>query len=150
MANAGSKDKPIPLGLLITDEQTAAYAKKLLAENDYKPHPTANPVELCRWLKKHDFALVLLDCLTLVEFGANLYAKIKVACPRARIILFGNPAPLPSKSQREIFREGMEAGVYGCIRPPYKDWEVLSMVRHIIIKENLETVKRPRKRQNSA
>lgn len=85
----------------------------------------ADPDELVDALKDKSGGFVFVDSGAVCIYGARLYAKIKVACQRYRIILL---CDLP---HRDLIKEAVEFGVYGCILEPYAQWEVLSMVRPI-------------------
>jgi DNA-binding NtrC family response regulator len=137
-----SRSKNTPLLLMVSNGQTRNYLLNLLQENDFHPITMLDPSELLQALKKQHFAIIFVDCKSVTLYGAGIYAKIKVACPRCKIILFGDRSHLSNKSYRNLIKEAMDLGVYGCILSPYEEWEVLSMVKHIFMKENCTLDKR--------
>lgn len=130
------KKKHAPFYLLVSNDQTRNYLLNLLEENDYYPSIMLNPDELLQSLKNQSHAIVFADCQTISRYGAGIFAKLKVACPNCRIILFGDRAHLRNKSHRDLIREAMDIGVYACILAPYEEWEVLSMAKYLLLKEN--------------
>jgi DNA-binding NtrC family response regulator len=130
------KNQHIPILLMILHEPTLDHLLTLLKDNNYYPIVIPDPTALPQALKAQPFAVVFIDCEAVISYGGGIYAKIKVSCPRARIILFGQRAHLQNKSHRDLVKEAMDLGVYACLLAPYKDWEVLSMVKHILLKEN--------------
>lgn len=135
------KSKHTPLLLMVSSGQARDYLLSLLKENHYNPRVIAAPGKLLQTLKRQQFAIVFIDCEAVTALGAGIYAKIKVACPSCRIILCGDRAHLRNRSQRDLVKEAMDMGVYACILAPYEEWEVLSMVKHILAKENAGTIK---------
>lgn len=130
------KNQDIPILLMVLHEPTLDHLLTLLKDNNFFPIVISDPNALPQVLKAQPFAVVFIDCEAVSSYGGGIYARIKVSCPRARIILFGQRAHLQNKSHRDLVKEAMELGVYACLLAPYKDWEVLSMIKHILLKEN--------------
>ncbi|MDP3181465.1 MAG: hypothetical protein Q8M54_01450 [Desulfobaccales bacterium] len=130
------KRKQAPFFLLVANDQTRNYLLDLLKGNNYFPEVMPEPSELIQILKKQACAIVFADCETIALYGAGIFAKVKVACPNCKIVLFGDRAHLRNKSHRDLIKEAMDIGVYACILAPYEEWEVLSMARYLLIKEN--------------
>lgn len=142
------KGKDAPLFLMVANKQTRHYLANLLKENDYSPAIVPDKGELLQALKKQRFAIAFIDCEAVTSYGAGVYAKIKVACPGCRILLLGDRAHLRNKLNRDLVKEAMDVGVYACILAPYEEWEVLSMVRHILTKEYASIIKEPKETRN--
>ncbi len=122
--------------LLILEEPTRHYLLELLQENNFSPMVFANPGQVVQAVKGQPGATVFVDCEAVSTFGTSIYSKVKVACPRCRLVLFGDRR---NKAHREIVKEAMELGIYACLLAPYEDWEVLSLVKHY---PRLETPKK--------
>jgi len=112
--------------LLISNEKIRDHLFDLLQRNRYRPEVKAGLNELSSALKDRHDAIVLLDNESVAIFGVGIFVKIKAAAPDSRIIL------LCEQTHRELVKEAMEYGSYGCILEPYAEWEVLTMVRHIL------------------
>ena len=39
----------------------------------------------------------------------------------------------------------MQLGVYGCVLAPYDEWEILTMVKHLLAKKTVKTDRRRKK-----
>ena len=39
----------------------------------------------------------------------------------------------------------MQFGVYGCVLAPYDEWEILTMVKHLLTKKTIKTDRRRKK-----
>lgn len=125
-----AKNKPTPILLLVSDGSTREHLSNLLAENNYLPVTMTDPEILLHSLKEKKFAIVLIDCGAVASYGTRILSKIKVVCPRGRIIIFCDKHHLCDKPHREMIKEVLNIGVYACILAPYKEWEVLSMFSH--------------------
>ena len=125
-----AKNKPTPILLLVGNSQTRDYLSGLLAENNYFPLLMTDSEELLHSLKEKQFAIILIDCSAVTNYGTRILSKVKVACELCRIIIFCDKEHLRDKLHRELIKEVMNIGVYACILAPYKDWEVLSLVSY--------------------
>ncbi len=112
--------------VLVSREEIRNHILSLLQRNEYSPIPMAVPEELVQSLRGRNEAIVFLDVETLRIHGASLYSKLKAACAGCKIIL------LCDQAKRDMIRPAMEQGAYGGILEPYAEWEVLTMVRHIL------------------
>ena len=130
------KKKHAPFFLLVANDQTRTYLLNLLEGNNYFPSIMPDPGELLQSLKNQPNAIVFADCQAIALYGTGIFAKLKVACQNCKIILFGDRAHLRNKSHRDLVKEAMDIGVYACILAPYEDWEVLSIAKYLLIKEN--------------
>lgn len=112
--------------LLVSNEKIRKYLFELLQRNRYRPKTRAGLVELLNALKRGDDAIVFLDNEAVTIYGASIYSKINADVPDKRIIL------LCDQEHRDLIKEAMQHGSYGCILEPYAEWEVLTIVRHIL------------------
>lgn len=121
--------------VLVSREEIRNHILSLLQRNEYSPIPMAVPEEVIQFLRGRNEAIVFLDVETLRIHGASLYSKLKAARAGCKIIL------LYDQAHRDMIRPAMEQGAYGGILEPYAEWEVLTMVRHLLAD------KRPAKRK---
>jgi DNA-binding NtrC family response regulator len=124
--------------LLVADSQFRDFLVNFLESQEYAPRVVGNPAEALQTLKGPEQALVFVDCQTVSVYGPGLYAKMKVACPRCRIVLLCDKR---HHEHRDIVKEAMDLGIYACLLAPFAEWEVLAMVRHS------QAVKPPGRRQ---
>jgi DNA-binding NtrC family response regulator len=118
---------PPALLLWVADGQSRDFLVHLLEAQEYAPRLVGNPVEALQTLKGQEQATVFVDCQTVSTYGPGLYAKMKVACPRCRVVLLCDKS---HQEHRDIVKEAMDLGIYACLLAPFADWEVLAMVRH--------------------
>jgi len=112
--------------LLVSNEKIRDYLFDLLHSNAYQPKVVTSLAELLGALKGRGDAIVILDTQSVAIYGVSIYAKIKAAVPGKRVIL------LCDQAHRDLIKEAMQHGSYGCILEPYAEWEVLTIVRHIL------------------
>ena len=74
-------------------------------------------------------AIVFVDHEVVNSYGAKIYSRINVACSGCDVIL------LCDQAHRDLIKEAMELSVYACILAPFKEWEVLTMIRNILAKK---------------
>ncbi len=110
---------------MVAHEPVRKALQELLQENGYPASVMANPQHVIRLLRKKKCATVFVDCEALKIHGTGICSKFKVACPYCRFVLLCDKS---LAGNRQIIREAMEIGIYACLLPPYKDWEVLTMV----------------------
>ena len=113
--------------LLVADSPSRDVLVHLLEAHEYSPRMVGSPAEALQTLKGQDQATVFVDCQTVSTYGPGLYAKMKVACPRCRVVLLCDKS---HQEHRDIVKEAMDLGIYACLLAPFADWEVLAMVRH--------------------
>ena len=118
------RDKPA-VAILVAHEPVRKCLQELLQENGYPASVMANPQQLIRLLRQKKCATVFVDCEALRIHGTGICSKFKVACPYCRVVLLCDKS---LAGNRQIIMEAMEIGIYACLLPPYKDWEVLTMV----------------------
>ena len=113
--------------ILVADAEFRDFLVNFLESQEYAPRLVGNPQEALQTLKGKEQALVFVDCQTVSVYGPGLYAKMKVACPRCRIVLLCDKR---HHEHRDIVKEAMDLGIYACMLAPFAEWEVLAMVRH--------------------
>lgn len=118
---------PKTLVLMVADTQTREVLINLLEANEQAPRLAANPGEALQALKGCEQGTIFVDCRSVSAYGPGLYAKLKVACPRCRVVLICDKS---HKEHRDLVKEAMDLGIYACLLAPFADWEVLAMVRH--------------------
>jgi CheY-like chemotaxis protein len=123
-----TKNKPTPILMLVGNSQTQDYLSCLLSGNNYFPLLMSDSEELLQSLKEKQFAIILIDCSAVTNYGTRIISKVKVACELCRIIIFCDKEHLRDKLHRELIQEVLNIGVYACLLAPYKDWEILSLV----------------------
>jgi DNA-binding NtrC family response regulator len=121
-----SQSGHIVFHLLVCSERIRLYVSDLLQRDRCQPEVRAGLDELLSALKGKRDAVVFLDHEAVAIYGAGIYPKIKAADPESRMIL------LCDQAHRDLIKEAMEHGSYGCILEPYSEWEILTIVRHIL------------------
>lgn len=116
----------ITIFLLVSDQQIRGHLQELLKKNEYKPVVVTGLDRLLKRLKATPEAIVFLDGESVSIYGPGIYAKIKARAQRERIVLLCN------EPHRGFVKEAMELGAYGCILEPFAEWEVLTIVKHIL------------------
>ena len=112
--------------LLVANDEVRNYIMELCEKNNYRSLINADLEELTERTKRMRSAIVLIDYEVVKTYGARIYSRINVACPKCSVILLCNQA------NRELIKEAMELGAYASILEPYEEWEVLTMVRNIL------------------
>jgi DNA-binding NtrC family response regulator len=125
--------------ILIANEEICNYIIELCKNNNYNPIITANPEELIKKIRGMSGAIVFVHQEVVNSYGAKIYSRINVTCSGCDVIL------LCDQSHRDLIKEAMELSVYACILAPFKEWEVLTMIRNILAKRNREGKTSPTK-----
>ena len=99
----------------------------------------ANPGELATELKERTCPVIFIDWEAETQYGPAIIMNIKAACKEGGIIF------LYDKDHRNLIREVMQLGVYGCVLAPYDEWEILTMVKHLLAKKSAKTDGRRKK-----
>jgi PleD family two-component response regulator len=113
------------VAILVAHEPVRKGLQELLQENGYPASVMANPQQVIRFLRQKKCATVFVDCEALKTHGTGVCSKFRVACQYCRVVLLCDKS---LAGNRQIIGEAMEIGIYACLLPPYKDWEVLTMV----------------------
>jgi DNA-binding NtrC family response regulator len=122
-------EKQIPIILLIAENKIRNYIIDLNKRNNYKPLVVTNPEKLVLDIKKLGSAIIFIDYKAVSIYGTRIYSRINVSCPDCNTIL------LCDQNHRDLIKEAMDLGVYACILSPYKEWEVVTMIRNILAKK---------------
>ena len=125
--------------LLVANEEVRNYIKELCEKNNYHSDINADLEELTEKTKRMQSAIVFIDYEVVKTYGARIYSRINVACPKCSVIL------LCDQANRELIREAMELGAYASILEPYEEWEVLTMIRNILTGKKKKRPKKSRK-----
>jgi hypothetical protein len=78
---------PPALLLWVADQECRDLLVNILTAQEYVPRVVGQPAEALQTLKGHEQATVFVDCQVVSTYGPGLYAKLKVACPRGRVVL---------------------------------------------------------------
>ncbi len=132
------------LFLLVADREPREFLVNFLESHNYTPQIVGHPGEILQTLKGQERATVFVDCQTVSSYGPGLYAKIKVACPRCRVVLLCHKNHL---EHRDLVKEAMELGIYACLLAPLAEWEILAVVRRS--RAPKPSGRRPRSREKS-
>jgi len=124
-----TNQKQTAIVILIANEAICNYIIELCKNNNYNPIITANPEELIKKIRGISSAIVFVDHEVVNSYGAKIYSRINVTCSGCDVIL------LCDQSHRDLIKEAMELSVYACILAPFKEWEVLTMIRNILAKK---------------
>jgi DNA-binding NtrC family response regulator len=121
-----SPEKQTDVFLLVANDDIRHYIRELCEKNNYHPLITVDLEELATKTKRMHSAIVFVDYEVVNTYGARMYSRINVACPRCDVIL------LCDQAHRTFIKEAMELGVYASILAPYEEWEVLTIIRNIL------------------
>ena len=135
-----SSPKPTPINILVLNETIRQHLLDILKRNQFKPVVIANPGELAAELKDPTFSVIFIDYEAETQFGPAMIMNIKAASTEGGIIF------LYDKDHRNLIREVMQLGVYGCVLAPYDEWEILTMVKHVLAKKTVKTDRRRKKK----
>lgn len=108
----------------------------ILERNNFQPVIIANPSELLLELKERQNPIIFIDWEAETQYGPSIIMNIKAACKEGGIIF------LYDREHRNLIREVMQLGVYGCILDPYNEWEILTMVKHLLTKKTAKPDRR--------
>ena len=125
--------KPTPISLLVLNETIRRHLLGILERNQYKPVVISNPGELAAELKERTCPVIFIDWEAETQYGPAIIMNIKATCKEGGIIF------LYDKDHRNLIREVMQLGVYGCVLAPYDEWEILTMVKHLLAKKSAKT-----------
>ncbi len=131
-----STSKPTPISLLVLNDTIRQHMLAILERNNFKPVLISNPGELATELKERTSPVIFIDWEAETQYGPAIIMNIKAACKEGGIIF------LYDKDHRNLIREVMQLGVYGCILAPYDEWEILTMVKHLLTKKTFKTNRR--------
>jgi DNA-binding NarL/FixJ family response regulator len=134
-----SPSKPTPISLLVLNGPIRQHLLGILERNHFKPVVISNPGELAVELKERTTPVIFIDWEAETQYGPAIIMNIKAALKEGGIIF------LYDKDHRNLIREVMQLGVYGCVLAPYDEWEILTMVKHLLTKKTAKTDRRRKK-----
>ena len=124
---------------MVANDEVRNHIMELCEKNNYRSLINADLEELTERTKRRRSAIVLIDYEVVKTYGARIYSRINVACPKCSVIL------LCDQANRELIKEAMELGAYASILAPYEEWEVLTMIRNILTGKKKKRPKKSRK-----
>ncbi len=116
----------ITILLLMSNKEIHLHLRDLLEKNEYTAISASGFDELVEKLKTMQDVIVLLDGDAVSIYGPSIYSRITSLSRGCRMIL------LCRQPHRRFIKEAMAFGVYGCILEPFAEWEVLTMLKHIL------------------
>ena len=122
-ATLSAQEKKPNIFILAANEDIRNHVLEVCEKNNYHPAVTIDLDELVRQTKRSRSVIVLLDYEMVKTYGARMYSRINVACPKCSVIL------LCDQANRELIKEAMDLGVFACILAPYEEWEVMTIIR---------------------
>jgi DNA-binding NtrC family response regulator len=123
----------------VLNETIRQHLLDILKRNQFKPVVIANPGELAAELKERTSRVIFIDYEAETQYGPAIIMNIKAASKEGGIIF------LYDKDHRNLIQEVMQLGVYGCIVAPYDEWEILTMVKHLLAKKTAKPDRRRKK-----
>lgn len=131
--------KATPISLLVLNDAVRQHLLGILERNHFKPIVIANPSELVAELKERLSPVIFIDYEAETLYGPAIIMNIKAALKEGGIIF------LYDKDHRNLIQEVMQLGVYGCVLAPYDEWEILTMVKHLLAKKTVKVDRRRKK-----
>jgi len=131
--------QPTAINILVLNETIRQHLLDILKRNQFKPVVIANPGELAAELKERTSRVIFIDYEAETQYGPAIIMNIKAASKEGGIIF------LYDKDHRNLIQEVMQLGVYGCVVAPYDEWEILTMVKHLLAKKTAKPDRRRKK-----
>ncbi len=131
--------KSTPISLLVLNEGIRQHVLSILERNHFTPVVISNPGELAAELKEHPSPVIFIDWEAETQYGPAIIMNIKAALKEGGIIF------LYDREHRNLIQEVMQLGVYGCVLAPYDEWEILTMVKHLLSKKTIKPERRRKK-----
>ena len=131
--------QPTAINILVLNETIRQHLLDILKRNQFKPVIIANPGELAAELKERTSRVIFIDYEAETQYGPAIIMNIKAASKEGGIIF------LYDKDHRNLIQEVMQLGVYGCVVAPYDEWEILTMVKHLLAKKTAKLDRRRKK-----
>ncbi len=125
---------------LIFNREVREHIMTSMKKHDYSIEGISGIEGMMDSLKGRENAIIFIDSEAVLAYGAGVISKLKRACQTCRLIL------LCSQDHRGVVKPVMELGAYGCIIEPYPEWELLTMVRPILMDLKLEKKGKPKAR----
>ncbi len=118
--------------LLVLDEDIRTRILSMLKKHKNFKARVVFPDELSADPQREIDSIILIDCSSVLAYGATIISRLKFCCPDSKLVL------LCSQDNRHLVGRVMELGAYGCILEPYEEWELLAMVRLILSGRRIE------------
>ena len=131
--------KPTPISLLVLNDSIRQHLLSILERNQFTPVVITNPRELAVELKEHPSPVIFIDWEAETQYGPAIIMNIKATLKEGGIIF------LYDREHRNLIQEVMQLGVYGCVLAPYDEWEILTMVKHLLSKRAVKPERRRKK-----
>lgn len=131
--------KAKPISLLVLNDTIRQHLLGILERNHFDPVVLSNLGELAEELQELTSPVIFIDYEAETQYGPAIIMNIKAASKEGGIIF------LYDKEHRNLIREVMQLGVYGCVLAPYDEWEILTMVKHLLAKKTAKTDRRRKK-----
>jgi DNA-binding NtrC family response regulator len=138
-SNMTAPSKVTPISLLVLNDTIRQHLLGILERNHFKPVVISSPGELNIELKECFSPVIFIDYEAETQYGPAIIMNIKAVLKEGGIIF------LYDKDHRNLIQEVMELGVYGCVLAPYDEWEILTMVKHLLAKKTVKTDRRHKK-----
>ncbi|SFM79250.1 response regulator [Thermodesulforhabdus norvegica] len=116
----------IPVVIIARNMAIVKRLKSILDHEGKKSVHFSDPFDFCREMKGTTRSVVFLESGFVREYGRILYERLFRVCPFLKIVLVCSP------EDRDLIKEAMENGVYGCVVEPFDAWEVSTMLRHLL------------------
>ncbi|MDY6845194.1 MAG: response regulator [Thermodesulfobacteriota bacterium] len=123
--------------ILIVDQDYShrGLLQALLEKKGYRVHVLEDDGTINDILKQEPFDILFLDSQTIKIRGGKFLSDIKKSYPASHIII------VTSKRGNGFVKEAMSVGAYGCVYKPFRNDEVLTMIRHLVPNERIKNAK---------
>lgn len=116
----------IPVAIIARQSDLVKRLEAILQQTGKKFVHFADPFDFCKAMKGIARSILFLESSFVREHGRILYERLFGVCPFLKIVLICSP------QDRELIKEAMENGVYGCVVEPFDAWEVSTILRHLL------------------
>lgn len=116
----------IPIFLLLKTPDIIAHFDRLFSEIGKNVVIYEDATEFLNHISSCLKAIIFIEDIISQAEGIRLYEKILGKSPSSKIIL------VCRKNRRNLIRDAMEKGSYGSIVEPYDQWEITTMVKHLL------------------
>ena len=111
--------------ILVVDQAPSSrnYFQGLLAKKGYRVVCLEDGHQITSFLNDESFDVIFLDSQTKGVRDRDLFPQIKRISPGSHILI------MTSICGNGFIKEAMEKGIYGCVKKPFKEDEIMSFVR---------------------
>jgi DNA-binding NarL/FixJ family response regulator len=128
----------VGFSVLVLDDEVRCHILNLLRKNELFSVGIVSLDELINPSKREANTIILIDCEGVLAYGVTVISKLKTSCRECKLIL------LCCQAHRSMIKRVMELGAYGCIIEPYREWELLTMVRLILSGQKIDKKIKPK------